>query len=114
MHFPTVPLALLSLFTTAFAIPLPDIETRQTRTARLTFYGANYKDFYYVDVPDGQSVKISTPTSPPCSIPNTYVFMAYHYPEEIFIRSMTLFPRSRISRNLDRKQTLTLADVAYL
>ena len=64
MRLPITPLALLSLFTTALAIPLPDIETRQARTAKLTFYGVNYKDYYYVDVPDGQSVKISRPTIP--------------------------------------------------
>ena len=84
MLLPTIPLALFSLLTTVLAGPILNFETRQARTAKLTFYGANYKDSYNIDVADGQVVKISTPTTP--SIPT--------YPHT---SPMSTFPRHAFS-----------------
>ncbi|KAL8932268.1 MAG: hypothetical protein Q9211_006416, partial [Gyalolechia sp. 1 TL-2023] len=62
MHSSILSLALLTItasIPTTLSAPFPLLEARQ-RVAQLTFTGADYRESYYVDVPDGTSVVIST------------------------------------------------------
>ncbi len=61
MYFSLSSLTILSLAMSALSAPIPaEISTRQAFVPKLTFTGADYRDYYYIDAPgDGTFVYIS-------------------------------------------------------
>ncbi|KAL8895462.1 MAG: hypothetical protein Q9207_008164 [Kuettlingeria erythrocarpa] len=65
MYFSLSSLTILSLAISALSAPIPDkLSARQAFVPKLTFIGADYRDYYYIDAPgDGTSVTITNPLS---------------------------------------------------